>query len=201
MRRRDFIAGLGGAVAWPLAARAQQATPVIGYLTVNFSGDSVAAFRKGLSEMGYVEGRNVAIEFRTAQNDFSRLPELAADLVRRQVSVIVALGTAAPLAAKALTGTIPIVFSAGGDPVQSGIVTSLNRPGGNVTGFSIMSLELGAKRLGFLHELLPRAQRFGVLMNPGSPSADNEIADLRAAAAAIGREIEIVYAGTRAFSV
>jgi putative ABC transport system substrate-binding protein len=203
MRRREFIAGLGaGAVAWPATSRAQQqpAVPVIGYLSLGspLSSVQLAAFRKGLREMGYVEGRNVAIEFRWAQNDYSRLPELAADLVRRRVAVIASVGTAAPLAAKALTGTIPIVFYAALDPVQSGIVRSLNRPGGNVTGISIMNSELGAKRLGLLHELLPRAQRFGVLINPGSPQADNEIADLRATAAVIGREIEVFYAGTNA---
>jgi putative ABC transport system substrate-binding protein len=146
--------------------------------------------------MGYVEGRNVAIEFRWAQNDFNRLPELAPDLVRRRVAVIAALGTAAPLAAKALTSTIPIVFHDAGDPVQSGIVASINRPGGNVTGISVMDSELGAKRLGLLHELLPRAERFAALINRGSALADREIADLRAAAMAVGRDIEFFYAGT-----
>jgi putative ABC transport system substrate-binding protein len=149
--------------------------------------------------MGYVEGRNLAIEFRWAQNDFGRMSELAADLVRRRVAVIAAVGTAGPLAAKALTNTIPIVFSAGGDPVQSGIVESLARPGGNVTGISIMSSDLGAKRLGLLHALLPRAERFAALMNPGSPLTGNEIADLQAAAAAIGhQQVEVFYAGTNA---
>jgi putative ABC transport system substrate-binding protein len=200
MRRRQFIAWLGSAVAWPLAARAQQpAVPAIGYLSLGspVHGDvTTAAFRKGLSEMGYVEGRNLAIEFRWARNDYKALPKLAADLVDRRVAVIVANGTAAPLAAKALTGTIPIVFSAAGDPVQSGIVTNLRRPGGNITGISIMVAELGAKRLELLHELLPRAQRFGVLINPRDPLAENQIGDLRAAAAAIGREIDVFYAGT-----
>ena len=199
IRRREFIAALGGvAVAWPLMARAQQpAMPVIGYLSLGLSKD-VSGFRKGLSEMGYVEGRNLAIEFRWAQNDFSRLPALAADLVRSRMAVIATVGTAAPLAAKALTGTIPIVFRAAGDPVQSGIVTSLNRPGSNITGISVMSAELGAKRLGLLHTLLPRATRFAALINPSSPQADSESADLRAAAAAIGHEIEVFYAGTNA---
>jgi putative tryptophan/tyrosine transport system substrate-binding protein len=168
MRRRQFIAWLGSVVAWPLVARAQQpAAPAIGYLSLGspVAGDvTTAAFRKGLSEMGYVEGRNLAIEFRWARNDYKALPKLAADLVDRRVAVIVANGTAAPLAAKALAGTIPIVFSAAGDPVQSGIVTNLRRPGGNITGISIMVAELGAKRLELLHELLPRAQRFGVLI-------------------------------------
>jgi putative ABC transport system substrate-binding protein len=201
IKRRDFITLLGGAAAWPVAARAQQPTlPVIGYLSLGSPGQSdavVAAFRKGLSEMGYVEGRNLAIEFRWAQNDFGRLPELAADLVRRRVAVIAAVGTAGPLAAKALTGTIPIVFSIGYDPVQAGLVPSLNRPGGNTTGIAFMMLELGAKRLGLLHELLPSAQRFAVLVNPGNPTAATMIPDLRAAAA-IGREIEVFYAGTSA---
>jgi putative tryptophan/tyrosine transport system substrate-binding protein len=177
---------------------------VIGYLSLGSPARdrdldfAVAAFRKGLSEMGYVEGRNLAIEFRWARNDFKALPELAADLVNRGVVVIVTVGTAAPLAAKALTGTIPIVFYAARDPVETGIVTNLRRPGGNVTGISIMAAELGAKRLQLLHELLPSAQRFGVLINPGSSQAENEIGDLRAAAAAIGREIEVFYAGTNA---
>jgi ABC transporter substrate binding protein len=202
IKRREFITGVAGAAAWPLAARAQQpAVPVIGYLALGSPESSVqlaAAFHKGLSEMGYVVGRNVAMEFRWARNDSSQLPELAADLVRRGVSVIVTEGTAAPLAAKAVTSTIPIVFEAARDPVQSGIVTSLNRPGGNVTGVSVMYAEVGGKRLELLHELLPRAQHFGVLINPSSTQADNEIADLRAAAAQMGREIEVFYAGTNA---
>ena len=202
LRRREFIAGLGGAAAWPLAARAQQATrTLIGYLSPGTpAGDaaSIVGFRKGLSEMGFAETRNVAIEFRWAQNDLNRLPEMAADLVHNRVVVIVAAGTAAPRAAKALTGTIPIVFIAAVDPVQSGLVTSLNRPGGNVTGISTMSQELGPKRLGLLHQLLGRAERFALLVNPGSPQLDQEIADLRAAAMTIGAEIEAVYAGTNA---
>ncbi len=203
MRRREFIVAVGGVIlVRPMVARGQQASkPVIGYLSLGTPGsgaDNVPAFRKGLSEMGYVDGRNLEIEFRYAHNDFSRLPGLAADLVRSRMAVIVAIGTAAPLAAKALTGTIPIVFTAAGDPVQSGIVASLNRPGGNVTGISVMSSELGAKRLGLLHALLPGAALFAALINPGSPQADGEIADLQAAAAAIGRQIEVFYAGTNA---
>jgi putative ABC transport system substrate-binding protein len=200
MQRREFITLLGGTSAlWPFAAWAQQAAiPVIGYLSVGAPAQSeVSAFRKGLSEMGFVEGRNLAIEFRSGQNDRGRMPELAADLVRRRVAVIVAVGTNAPLAAKALTNTIPIVFTAGNDPVQYGIVASLNRPGGNVTGINIEDSELGAKRLGLLHALLPRAERFAALMNPGSPNLGNEIADLQAAAAAIGHlQVEVFYAGT-----
>jgi putative ABC transport system substrate-binding protein len=202
MRRRDLITLLGGAaVAWPMAGRAQQAAiPVIGFLSVGSpeqSVDSLAAFRKGLSEAGFVEGRNVAIEFRFAQNDGSRLTELAADLVRRRVTVIAAAGASASLAAKALTGTIPIVFLDALDPVQSGIVANLNRPGGNITGIAFMNGELEAKRLGLLHELLPRATRFAVLVNRGSPS-DPLIADLRPVAAAVGLEIEGFYAATNA---
>jgi len=186
-RRRDFVTLLGGAAAaWPLAARAQQAAiPVIGHLSLGTPAQSdVSAFRKGLSEMGYVEGRNLAIEFRSGQNDRGRMQELAADLVRRRVAVIAAAGTTAPLAAKALTSTIPIVFQTGIDPVQSGFVANLNRPGGNVTGINTEDSELGAKRLGLLHALLPRAERFAALMDPGSLNAGNEIADLQTAAAA-----------------
>jgi putative ABC transport system substrate-binding protein len=201
--RRAFITLLGGAAAArPLAASAQQATrTLIGYLSLGTpagDADFIAGFRKGLSEMGFAETRNIAIEFRWAQNDFNRLPEMAADLVRKPVVVIAAVGTAAPLAAKARTDTIPIVFTAAADPVQSGLVTSLNRPGGNVTGISGMSAELGPKRLGLLHQLLQRAMRFAALINPRSPSADQEIADLRAEAMTLGVEIEVVYAGTNA---
>ena len=201
LRRREFIAALGGAAAaWPLVAGAQQpALPVVGYLG-NASPDATAylvvAFRKGLSETGHVEGQNVAIEFRWTHNDDNRLPELAADLVRRRVAVIAAPGSVgAALAAKAATATIPIVFS-GGEPVQYGLVASLSRPGGNVTGINSMNSELTAKRLGLLHELLPRAARFAVLVNANNPSSEAMIVDARAAAAAIGRQIEILTAST-----
>jgi len=210
MKRREFITLLGGGAAWPLAAGAQQPPiPVIGYLSVGApaqSGAAVSAFRKGLSEMGYVEGRNLAIEFRWGQYDRDRMPELAADLVRRRVAVIAAAGTTAPLAAKALTSTIPIVFQTGNDPVQSGFVASLNRPGGNVTGITTEDSELGAKRLGLLHALLPRAERFAALMDPGSHNVGNEIAALQMAAAEtflprplVGHlQVEVFYAGTNA---
>ena len=196
MRRRDVIMLLGGAAAWPVAARAQPAAmPVIGYL---YSGAPdtgehyAAAFRGGLSDLGFFDGQNVAIEYRWGHNDPARLPDLAADLVRRRVAVIVAPGTpAGVLAAKAATTTIPIVFRTGADPVQLGFVASLNRPGGNVTGINAMSAEVVTKRIGLLHELLPRATRFAALINSNDPNAEPVSKDLEAGVAAIGGRLEL----------
>jgi putative ABC transport system substrate-binding protein len=174
--------------------------PVIGFLyagSLEPISNAVAAFRKGLSEMGYVEGRNVTIEYRSAQNENDRLSELATELVRRRVNVIATPGSpAAAVAAKAATTTIPIVIGSGQDPVKDGLVTSLNRPGGNITGVSTMNQELGAKRLGVLLDLVPGAARIGVLVNPNSPSAEAVITDVRAAAAALGRQVEVLPATT-----
>jgi putative tryptophan/tyrosine transport system substrate-binding protein len=199
MQRREFIILLGGAAAWPLGARAQQpAIPVVGYLHPDSPQPMarlLTAFREGLSETGYVEGRNVAIEYRWAHNDLSQMPKLVADLVRRRVAVIATPGSSnAALAAKAATTTIPIVFSIGVDPVQLGLVVSLNRPGGNVTGVNSMSNELVAKRLGLLHELLPAAARVAVLINPNN--ASSQMIGAQAAAAAIGLQIEVLTAST-----
>jgi putative ABC transport system substrate-binding protein len=202
MRRREFMTLLGGAAAaFPVAARAQQpAMPVIGWLhAVAPEGQeaNIAALRKALGEHGFVDSRNVAIEYRFANNDPGRLSELAADLVRRQVAVIFALGgDIVTRAAKDATTRIPIVFVQGQDPVALGLVASLNRPGGNITGISFLAAELGPKRLGLLKELVPAATRYAVLVNPNSPATDFIITDMRAAAASIRREIEVFTAGS-----
>ena len=201
MRRREFISLLGGAAAtWPMAARGQQqAMPVIGLLNTGLPesiANIVAAFRKGLSETGYVEGQNVTIEYRWAQNDNNRLPELAADLVRRQVAIIAAADTSSAIAVKAAKTTIPIVFVTGSDPVKLGLVASLNRPGGNVTGVSFLSASMAAKVFGLLHELLPGAVRIAVLVDPNFPITEPFVSDVRATASAIGKQIEVLYAGT-----
>jgi len=200
MRRREFIGLLGGAAAWPLAARAQQpAIPVIGFLGTRASGDDpqlLTAFRRGLQEAGYIEGQNVAIEYRFAENRYDRLPALAADLVGRPVSLIVANGPAAQ-AAKAATATIPIVFTAGFDPVGVGLVASLNRPGGNITGVSILDVELGPKRLELLHEVVPNATVVAVLVNPTDPTrAEIIVKDLRTAAHTLGLQLHALNAST-----
>jgi putative ABC transport system substrate-binding protein len=192
VKRREFITLLGGAaVAWPLAARGQQpAMPVIGFLR-NVPHDRVTAFRQGLKEAGFVEGQNVAIEFRSAEDQMDRLPLLVADLLRGQVALIVG-NTPSALAAKAATTTVPVVFVSGGDPVRLGLVASLNRPGGNVTGISFITMELGAKRLGLLRELLPGAARIAVLVDPKWPLTEPFVSELRAAALAVGQQLIVL---------
>jgi putative tryptophan/tyrosine transport system substrate-binding protein len=198
MRRRDFLTLLGGAAAArPLAVRAQQSgTPVIGMLQIGASWD-FTGFRQGLKELGYVEGQNLAVEYRWANGDPDRLPELAADLVHHQVRVIASI--ASPRAvqeAKAATNTIPIVFGYGSDPVHWGHVASLNRPGGNITGMTSASQELVGKQLGILHELLPQVSHFGALENPNNGNPESFVKDTQAAASAIGRTFEVLTAGT-----
>jgi putative ABC transport system substrate-binding protein len=205
VKRREFIALLGSAAAWPLAVYAQQpAMPVIGFLSSSGSPADRAhhlthyltAFRQGVREAGYVEGQNVAIEYRWAQDQYDRLPDLAADLVRRHVTVIAAHDTPSAIVAKAATTTIPIVFASGGDPVKLGLVASINRPGANVTGVSFLIAGLAAKMLGLLHELLPGAARIAVLVDPNFPITEPFVSDVRAAASAIGKQIEVLHAST-----
>jgi putative tryptophan/tyrosine transport system substrate-binding protein len=203
MRRREFITLLASAAAWPLTARAQQpAMPVVGFLRTGSladAGDRVTAFRQGLKEAGFVEGQNVAIEYRWDEFQTDRSPLLVADLLRREVAAIVAASTAAALAAKAATTTVPIVFTTGADPVKLGLVASLNRPGGNLTGISWFSVELASKYLGLLRELRPGAARLAVLVDPNSPVgivAEVRAAEVQAAASAIGQQIEVLYASS-----
>jgi putative ABC transport system substrate-binding protein len=200
MKRRQFITLLGGAAAWPVSARAQQpAPPVVGYLHSGLSGqdaENVAAFLKGLGETGFVEGRNVAIEHRWAENQYDRFPALADDLVRRSVAVIFTTPPpAAAVAAKAATTTIPIVFDIGSDPIRIGLVASFNRPGGNVTGVVSISAEIGSKRLGLLHELVPTVTNIAVLNNQNIDTRP-QIADMEAAARRLGKKLLILNAGT-----
>jgi ABC-type uncharacterized transport system substrate-binding protein len=204
MRRREFVALLGGAAAtWPLAARAQQpAMPVIGFMSIRSADDSawlLSAFRRGLNESGFVEGQNVTIEYRWAEHRYERLQALAADLVRRQVAVIAAIsGTPSALAAKSATVTIPIVFGMGSDPVTFGLVTSLNRPGGNVTGASFFAAALGEKRLGLLQQLVSKTTTIGVLVNSDNPVSAAEETSVQAAAHAIGQQTNVLNASTEA---
>jgi putative tryptophan/tyrosine transport system substrate-binding protein len=191
MRRREFIAGLGSAAAWPLSAHAQQlAMPLIGYLdpgSLETRRETVAAVHRGLAEIGYVEGRNLAVEYRWAEDRLDRLPALAADLVRRQVAVIIAMPTPAAVAAKAATKSIPIVFTTGADPVEIGLVASLNRPGGNLTGNSTLLTATVAKRLELLHQLVPTATPIAYLVNPTNPVlAETETRELQVAARILG---------------
>ena len=195
MRRREFIAGLGSAAAWPVVARAQQPTvPVIGYLSSSSAVDyqiETVPFLQGLKEAGYVEGQNVAIEYRWAENQYDQLPALAADLVRRRVAVIAAGGTTAALAAKAETKTIPIVFGSGLDPVKLGLVASLNRPGANLTGSSVLAGELAPRRLQLLRELTPNAAVFGLLTD-FTAATQSIITDLQAAARTLGLQLIVL---------
>jgi putative ABC transport system substrate-binding protein len=201
MRRREFIALMGGAAAaWPLAARAQQpAVPLMGYLNSR-SRDTdrpfLAAFHHGLNETGYVEGQNVAVEYRWAEGQYDRLPELATDLVRRQVTVMAATSTPAALAAKTATSAIPIVFTTAADPVAVGLVDSLSRPSGNATGVNIYLSHLGAKRLELLRELLPNAAVIGMLVNPNFPDAESQSKDIKEAARTLGQQVHIVNANS-----
>jgi putative ABC transport system substrate-binding protein len=201
MRRRDFIACLGGAaVTWPLGARAQQpALPVVGFLNPEFRqqiAKRLEAFLKGLEEAGFVDGQNVTISYRWAEGQNDKLPALAADLVHQKAAVIATLASIpATLAAKAATSTIPIVFATGADPVAVGLVASLNRPGGNVTGVTSLNINIATKRLELLHQLVPQATRYFVLINPGSPVSGSFVKDVEAAAPKLGLHVDILRAG------
>jgi putative tryptophan/tyrosine transport system substrate-binding protein len=198
--RREFIVTLSSVATWPFASRAQQAgMPVIGFLhgaAAEGYAPMVTAFRRGLKETGYVEGLNIAVEYRWAEGHYDRMPALAADLVRRQVAGIVTGGTPAAFAAKAATSTIPIVILVGIDPVQAGLVASLNRPGGNVTGLAAQTVELASKRLELLHELLRTSAAIAMLVNPGNPLTESETRDVRDAAHSLGLELHVLNAST-----
>ncbi len=203
MKRRAFITLLGGAAAWPLAARAQQPRmPAIGLLNGSLRDDPLVtnqlrAFHQGLADTGYIEGRNVAVEYRWAENQYERFASLAADLVRRQVAVIAAAGgVASALAAKAATTAIPIVFTTGGDPVKLGLVSSLNRPGGNLTGVSSLGNALIAKQLQLLRELVPRSDAIAFIANPNNPTAESDVEEAQAAARVLGQQIHVLNAST-----
>ena len=199
MRRREFIALLGGAAAWPTITRAQQERPIIGFLSAVSEASSsaqVSAFRRGLSEAGFVEGQNVAIEYRWAEGQYERLPAMAAELVRRPVSLILAQAPPAALTAKAATASIPIVFVVGFDPVGAGLVTDLNKPGGNATGMTLISYILGQKRLEMLRDLSPKASVVGMLVNPVSPDAVSEIRSVQTGAQALGLKLAMFNAST-----
>jgi len=201
IRRREFITLLGAAAAWPLEARGQQSPlPVVGFLNATSPSSwkpYLDAFWQGLNDAGFVEGRNVAIEYRWADGQYERLPSLAADLVRRQVAVLASTGGAGPLlAAKAATTTIPIVFTTGSDPVRMGVVASLNRPGGNITGVNLFVTEMASKRLGLLRELVPTADLVAVLSNPTNPNTEDQLKDVQQAARALGQQIHILSART-----
>jgi putative ABC transport system substrate-binding protein len=202
MRRREFITLVGGMAALPIAATAQQAMPVVGCLSAGTAegfADLLAAFRRGLGEAGFVDGRNVAIEYRWAEEgQYDRLPKLAADLVARRVAVIFANPIPAALAAKTATATVPIVFAIGSDPVGSGLVASMNRPGGNITGVSFLSVELGAKRLELVRDLVPKAAAIALLVNPNNPNADKQAKEMKAAAATLGLQSNILSVGSQA---
>src|SRR5580704_1010755 len=199
MRRREFITLVGGVAVWPLAARAQQSMPVIGYLGLTSPeafAALTAAFQRGLGETGFVEGQNVEIKYRWAHGQFDQLPALAADLVAQQVSVLAAMGTpASATAAKSATSTIPIVFVTGGDPVDLGLVKSLNRPGGNATGVYMLTVALEPKRLEMIHELVPNAAVIGIIADPNSPDTVQQMKNLSAATSSLGRQLKTISVG------